>query len=164
MIAVLPPFGEWSVLYGCRTSLPCFVGGPEPLSLLLAPLWRSVCAALFSVRWERFRISDLERGKAACVLQKNSQLRYWVLGGVGDGCAEVYVPGGVLRPLYRVRQGSDANVLPLWRGGDYASFLFSLLLASGILFQVPLLLCFSSCAVLSAWRRSPGFGRGSYEE
>ena len=61
-----------------------------------------------------------------------------MLGGVGDGCAEVYVPGGVLRPLCRVRQGSDVNVLPLWRGGDYASFLFSLLLASGMFFQAPL--------------------------
>ncbi|MDD3390182.1 MAG: twin-arginine translocase subunit TatC, partial [Synergistaceae bacterium] len=32
------------------------------------------------------------------------------------------------------------NILPLWGFGEYASFLFSLLLAAGVFFQVPLLL------------------------
>ena len=36
--------------------------------------------------------------------------------------------------------GEGDNILPLWGFGEYASFLFSLLLASGLVFQAPLLL------------------------
>jgi len=77
---------------------------------------------------------------------RRSEARYLLLGG---GIVPVLFAAGsafayrVIAPLalrFFLAFGEGDNILPLWGFGEYASFLFSLLLASGLVFQAPLLL------------------------
>ncbi len=81
----------------------------------------------------------------APALRKN-EMKYLVLAGgvvpalffAGAAFAYRFIAPLALRFFFFFGEGD--NVLPLWGFGDYSSFLFSLLLASGLLFQAPLLL------------------------
>ena len=81
----------------------------------------------------------------APALRKN-EMKYLILAGgliqalFLAGAAFAYRFAAPLALRFFLFFGEGDNVLPLWGFGDYASFLFSLLLASGMLFQAPLLL------------------------
>ncbi|MBL3540253.1 twin-arginine translocase subunit TatC [Aminivibrio sp.] len=77
---------------------------------------------------------------------RRSEAKYLLVGG---GIVPVLFAAGsafayrVIAPLalrFFLAFGEGDNILPLWGFGEYASFLFSLLLASGLVFQAPLLL------------------------
>ena len=75
-----------------------------------------------------------------------NEMKYLILAGglipalFLAGAAFAYRFAAPLALRFFLFFGEGDNVLPLWGFGDYASFLFSLLLASGMLFQAPLLL------------------------
>lgn len=77
---------------------------------------------------------------------RRNEAKYLLIGG---GIVPVLFAAGaafayrVIAPLalrFFLAFGEGDSILPLWGFGEYASFLFSLLLASGLVFQAPLLL------------------------
>ncbi len=73
---------------------------------------------------------------------------------IGGGIVPVLFAAGaafayrIIAPLalrFFLAFGEGDNIQPLWGFGEYASFLFSLLLAAGALFQAPLLLLLLIC-------------------
>jgi sec-independent protein translocase protein TatC len=77
---------------------------------------------------------------------RRNEAKYLLIGG---GIVPVLFAAGaafayrVIAPLalrFFLAFGEGANILPLWGFGESASFGFSLLLASGLVFQAPLLL------------------------
>ncbi len=77
---------------------------------------------------------------------RRNEAKYLLIGGgvvpvlFAAGAAFAYRVMAPLALRFFLSFSEGDNILPLWGFGEYASFLFSLLLAAGVFFQVPLLL------------------------
>ena len=77
---------------------------------------------------------------------RRNEAKYLLIGGgvvpvlFAAGAAFAYRVMAPLALRFFLSFSEGDNILPLWGFGEYAYFLFSLLLAAGVFFQVPLLL------------------------
>ena len=82
---------------------------------------------------------------------RGKEAKYLLIGGgiipvlFASGAAFAYRIIAPLALRFFLAFGKGDNIQPLWGFGEYASFLFSLLLAAGALFQAPLLLLLLIC-------------------
>jgi sec-independent protein translocase protein TatC len=159
------------VFFCCATAL-LFIFSERALLFLQSPLKGLEVSLYYFKPYEKFLtymklsfwggvalsapLALLQAGLFVMPALRKNEIKYLVLAGAVvpvlfiAGAAFAYRIIAPLALRFFLSFGAGDNVLPLWGFGDYASFLFAMLLAAGLLFQAPLLLLlFIACGVVS---------------